>query len=117
MVFKFRHTLTLTSFLLLTGAFGCKTLSDNFGLSARVKTVETVQVPFMKNSANECYYLDEYMPTPDNLVNGRSGRLRLRYYTYKAAAYKDWDRKQIVLSFYSFDDRCWSLFEEYYVDD
>ena len=117
MVHNFRRLTFLAIFSLLLGGSGCSTLSESFGLSARIKTVDTVQVPFMKNSANECYFLDEYMPTPDNLVNGRSGRLRLRYYTYKAAAYKDWDQKQIVLSFYSFDDRCWSLFEEYYVDD
>ncbi len=91
---------------------GCSLL----GFSTRVSTADTVQLPFIKNSANECYYLDEFMPTPDSLVNGKSGTLSLRYYSYKAAAYKDWDDKQIVLSFYSSDDKCWSLFEEYYVD-
>jgi len=86
------------------------------GLSARVKTAEPVVLPFIKNSANECYYLDEFMPTPDGMVTGKYGSLSLRYYNYKAASYKDWGDKNIVLSFYSRDDRCWSLFEEYYVD-
>jgi hypothetical protein len=92
---------------------GCETL----GLSARVKPVSTVQIPFIKNSASECYYLDEFMPTPDSLVNGRSGKLNLRYYTYKAAHYKEWDSKYIILSFYSTDNLCWSLFEEYYMKE
>lgn len=92
---------------------GCSTL----GLSARVNTVDTVQLPYIKNSANECYYLDEFMPVPDSLVSGQSGQLKLRYYTYKAAHYKDWDNRHVILSFYSRDDRCWSLFEEYYMRD
>src|SRR4051812_38866920 len=32
---------------------GCKTL----GFSARVKTADSVKIPMIKNSANECYYL------------------------------------------------------------
>ena len=76
-----------------------------------------VQLPYIKNTANECYYLDEFMPIPDNLVSGRSGKLRLRYYTYKSARYKDFKNKHIILSFYSTDERCWSLFEEYYITD
>ncbi len=91
---------------------GCEML----GFSARVKTVETVKLPFIKNSANECYYLDEFMPLPTGMVTGKSGALSLRYYSYNSANYKDWENKQIVLSFYSDDDRCWSLFEEYYMD-
>ncbi|NRA64356.1 MAG: hypothetical protein HRU19_07720 [Pseudobacteriovorax sp.] len=74
-----------------------------------------VQLPFIKNSANECYYLDEFMPIPDSLVSGKSGRLKLRYYTYKAANYKDFINRHIILSFYSSDEKCWSLFEEYYI--
>lgn len=91
----------------------CKTV----GVSAKVKTAETVQIPFMKNSANECYYLDDFMPLPETMVTGRYGALRLRYYTFKAANYKKWRDHQVVLSFYSLDDNCWSLFEEYYVAD
>ena len=72
-------------------------------------------LPFIKNSGNECYYLDEFMPVPDSLVTGKSGAMSLRHYTYNAANYKDWESKQVILSFYSNDDRCWSLFEEYYV--
>ena len=80
-----------------------------------MKPDQPVILPFIKNNQNECYYLDEFMPVPDNVVSGRSGSVALRYYTYKTANYKDWQAKQIVLSFYSKDDRCWSLFEEYYV--
>jgi hypothetical protein len=85
----------------------CATVQDNLS--------EPVQVPFVKNSSTECYYLDEFMPTPDGLVTGKQGSMHLRYYTYKYATYKDWDRKHIMLSFYSNNDRCWSLFEEYYI--
>lgn len=77
-------------------------------------TPGTVQLPYMKNSSNECYFLDEFMPTPDALITGRSGNLSLRYYTYKGATYKQWDNTRINLSFYSNDMRCWSLFEEFY---
>lgn len=73
-----------------------------------------VYIPFFKNSANECYYLDEFMPVPDGLVKGKLGLLNLRYYTYKCARYKELDSIELVLSFYSQDDRCWSLFEEYH---
>jgi hypothetical protein len=97
--------------LILCAGSACQTLS----LSTKVKTVESVQLPFIKNSANECYYLDEFMPTPSALVNGKSGSLDLRYYTYQAANYKNWQNQKIVLSFYSNDHRCWSLFEEYYM--
>lgn len=105
--------LILIALLMVVGfaSTGCETI----GLSARVKTIDTVNIPFIKNSANECYYLDEFMPTPDGMVTGKSGLLSLRYYNYKAANYKDWDERGVVLSFYSTDDRCWSLFEEYYV--
>lgn len=74
-----------------------------------------LDLPFIKNTAEECYYLDEFMPTPDNMVAGRNGSMSLRYYTYNLANYKDWENKQIILSFYSADDLCWSLFEEYYI--
>lgn len=74
-----------------------------------------LDLPFIKNTAEECYYLDEFMPTPDSMVAGKSGAMSLRYYTYKLANYKDWEKKQIILSFYSADDSCWSLFEEYYI--
>lgn len=77
---------------------------------------EPVEVPFIKNSPNECYFLDEFMPVPDGLVAGRHGAMTLRYYTYNNARYKNWNKQRIILSFYSKDDRCWSLFEEYYVE-
>jgi len=100
-------TTTLMMALLCTG---CTIFS-------RVKTVETVQLPFLKNSAEECYYLDEFMPLPSRMVTGQAGALGLRYYSYNAATYKDWQDNRIVLAFYSRDDRCWSLFEEYYIVD
>ncbi|MFW7378142.1 MAG: hypothetical protein ACOH5I_04995 [Oligoflexus sp.] len=98
----------LLNYLLL--ATGCTTYF-------RTQTTETVRLPFIKNTSNECYYLDEFMPIPDGMVSGESGQLKLRYYTYRAANYKDWTNKQVILSFYSRDERCWSLFEEYYVVD
>ena len=73
----------------------------------------TVSLPFMRMESSECYYVDDFMPTPDNLVSGKSGGLHLRYYTYKSAIYKAWDEEKIMLAFYSKDSRCWSLFEEY----
>ncbi len=73
-----------------------------------------LELPFIKNSPSECYYLDEFMPVPDRMIPGKSGSLQLRYYTYALANYKDWQRKKIILSFYSSDSLCWSLFEEYY---
>ncbi|RZA13461.1 MAG: hypothetical protein EOP10_29685 [Proteobacteria bacterium] len=81
----------------------------------KLETRVPVQVPYIRNSANECYYLDEFMPVPDNLVSGESGAMKLRYYTYNVANYKDWDNREIILSFYSRDDKCWSLFEEFYL--
>lgn len=96
--------------LLVTILFsGCRTTFFSNELAA-----ESVRLPTLKNSANECYYLDEFMPTPDGMVSGRSGAMNLRYYSYKAASYKDWKGVQINLAFYSSDMRCWSLFEEFY---
>ncbi len=86
---------------------GCKTL--------QIKERTPIELPFIKNSADECYYLDQFMPTPDGMVAGRHGSLNLRYYSYKAANYKEWEAQEIILSFYSQDTKCWSLFEEYYV--
>ena len=76
---------------------------------------DSVPVPFLKNSPGECYYLDEFMPVPDSLVAGKNGAMDLRYYTYNSANYKDWRTKQVMLSFYSKNGRCWSLFEEFYL--
>ena len=74
-----------------------------------------VQVPYIRNTANECYYLDDFMPVPNHLVTGKTGSLNLRYYTYQAATYKEWVNQHVILSFYTHDDRCWSLFEESYI--
>jgi hypothetical protein len=87
-------------------------------ISAKVSEPVGVEIPYMKNSANECYYLDDFMPLPDRLVTGKHGTLGLRYYSYNSANYKDFDpRQKIILSFYSHDSRCWSLFEEYLLTD
>jgi hypothetical protein len=86
---------------------GCKTAIST--------GTEAVYLPSLKNTPNECYYLDEFMPVPDGLVAGKNGSLDLRYYTYKTANYKEWRLKEIMLSFYSKNGKCWSLFEEYYV--
>lgn len=73
----------------------------------------SVSLPFMRTEAAECYFIDDFMPTPDNLVTGRTGGMYLRYYTYRSAIYKVWEQEKIMLAFYSRDNRCWSLFEEY----
>ena len=86
-----------------------------FNSSKSLDPVDETQLPFLKNSANECYFLDEFMPAPNNLVTGKSNGLDLRYYTYNSVNYKDIIASQIVLSFYSKDKSCWSLYEEYYV--
>jgi hypothetical protein len=91
---------------------GCKTL-----FFAPSTGPQAVQLPYLKNNANECYYLDDFMPTPDGLVSGRSGAMNLRYYTYKTASYKELRSVQVNLAFYSSDQRCWSLFEEFYTKD
>ena len=99
-------------FLVITVAFattlGCKTMVST-------GAADPTYLPFLKNSPNECYFLDDFMPVPDGLVSGKSGSLDLRYYSYKTANYKDWTAKAIMLSFYSRNGRCWSLFEEYYI--
>ena len=91
---------------------GCQVLLGTKKISA-----DGLIIPFIKNSPNECYFLDEFMPTPNSLVTGKAGAMNLRYYTYNSANYKDWKDKQVMLSFYSNDDLCWSLFEEHYVVD
>lgn len=72
-----------------------------------------VELPFMRMEPGECYYLDDFLPTPDSLVTGQSGGVHLRYYTFNSAIYKFWSEEKVMLAFYSRDKRCWSLFEEY----
>ena len=100
------HTLVLAAGALALS--GCKT-------AVSTGSADPTFLPFLKNSPNECYYLDEFMPVPDSLVAGKAGAMDLRYYSYKMANYKEWRAKQIMLSFYSKNGRCWSLFEEYYI--
>lgn len=108
---KFLYTKLLAICLVMGLGQSCQTSSILTGSD----TSDVLSLPFIKNSPNECYYLDEFMPTPDNLVTGKTGALSLRYYSYDKATFKDWSRSKIILSFYSGDERCWSLFEEYYV--
>ena len=100
------RTLFLCSAMLFLA--GCETLVK---LEGRTPVV----LPYIKNTANECYYLDDFMPVPDSMVTGEAGLLRVRYYTYKFANYRNWQNREIVLSFYSRDEKCWSLFEEFYL--
>ncbi|MES2615677.1 MAG: hypothetical protein V4591_09700 [Bdellovibrionota bacterium] len=73
-----------------------------------------VNLPFMRlEQGGECYYIDDFLPTPDSLVTGKTTGLYLRYYTYWNGRYKHWSDVGVMLSFYSRDSRCWSLFEEY----
>ncbi len=73
-----------------------------------------VILPFLRlEQAGECYFIDDFIPTPDSLVTGKTNGLNLRYYTYWNARYKFWSDVGIMLSFYSKDSRCWALFEEY----
>jgi hypothetical protein len=73
----------------------------------------SIVLPFMRMDGSECYYLDDFMPTPDNMVSGKSSGLFLRYYTFRSATYKTWESERVMLAFFSRDNRCWSLFEEY----
>lgn len=73
-----------------------------------------LNLPFMRlEQAGECYFIDDFLPTPDSLVTGKTTGLYLRYYTFWNARYKYWSDVGVMLSFYSKDSRCWSLFEEY----
>jgi len=99
----------LAFILVLLSASACKTaVSTGTGPDA-------VYLPFIKNTPNECYYLDDFMPVPDGLVAGKNGALDVRYYSYKLANYKEWRAKEIMLSFYSRNGKCWSLYEEFYI--
>lgn len=100
-----------------TLAFLAVLLSGCQLFSPKITDPEGVVLPFIKNSANECYFLDEFMPLPNSLVTGKHGSVNLRYYTYNSANYKKYFNTRIILSFYSKDNHCWSLFEEYYVVD
>jgi hypothetical protein len=108
---EYSKTKVVSSLLALCAGImvsGCATIP-------RAGKSDAVYLPFIKNTPNECYYIDDFMPVPDGMVRGKTGSLNIRYYSYKSATYKDWEQKHIILSFYSQDDRCWSLFEEYYV--
>jgi hypothetical protein len=76
---------------------------------------DILSLPLLKNSPNDCYFVDDFMPIPKNLVTGKNGATHTRTYMYGSANYKDVYRKNIVLSFYSHDLKCWSLFEELYL--
>lgn len=99
---KFMAILFLTLTALLS--VSCKSLEGS--------DLAPVDLPSLRVEAGECYYLDDFLPTPNNLVTGKNGGLFLRYYTYKSANYKMWSEREMMLSFYSRDNRCWSLFDE-----
>ena len=107
---KNQHTLKklLTICALLFSAASCKTVPE-----VRKDLAAPIALPMMRVEPTECYFLDDFLPTPDNMVTGRTGGMYLRYYTYKSAIYKFWERESVMLAFYSRDNRCWSLFEEY----
>lgn len=95
-------------------ALGALIFTSCVGVPERRKELGfPVVLPFMRMESGECYYLDDFMPTPDNLVSGKSSGLYLRYYTFRSATYKAWEQERVMLAFYSRDNRCWSLFEEY----
>lgn len=70
------------------------------------------QIPPLRSEPEECYFLDEFMPTPDSLVTGKSQGVYLRYYTYNQATLRYLGKQKVTLSFYSRDRHCWSLFEK-----
>ncbi|MEN9530324.1 MAG: hypothetical protein RI932_2197 [Pseudomonadota bacterium] len=94
--------------MLLLLATGCASMPER-----RKELGYPVTLPFMRMEPGECYYLDDFMPTPDSMVSGKSSGLYLRYYTFSSAVYKVWEKERVMLAFYSRDNRCWSLFEEY----
>ena len=99
---------------LVTCIFVLFTACYSIPMSIRGPAPMPVSLPFMRlEQGGECYFIDDFMPTPDSLVTGRTTGLYLRYYTYWNANYKSWAELGIMLSFYSRDSRCWSLFEEY----
>lgn len=97
--------LIVMSFVSLTACVGVPERRKDAGFA--------VMLPFMRMDGGECYYLDDFMPTPDNMVSGKSSGLHVRYYTFRSATYKAWEQERVMLAFYSRDNRCWSLFEEY----
>ena len=38
----------------------------------KIEGATPVNLPYIKNTANECYYLDDFMPVPDAIVSGES---------------------------------------------
>lgn len=97
----------LTLFILLIN--GCNTPPI-----VRGPPPSPVNLPFLRlEQAGECYFIDDFMPTPNSLVSGKTSSLFLRYYTYWNARYKYWSDVGVMLAFYSRDMRCWALFEEY----
>ena len=97
----------LTLFILLIN--GCNTPPI-----VRGPPPSPVNLPFLRlEQAGECYFIDDFMPTPNSLVSGKTSSLFLRYYTYWNARSKYWSDVGVMLAFYSRDMRCWALFEEY----
>ena len=84
--------------------------------SMNIKRAAPVDLPLLINTANECYYIEDFLPVPNNILSGQSGKYAVRKYFYKNANYKDKLETDMMLSFYSKDGRCWSLYEEYAIE-
>lgn len=115
----------LLSVLILWALLGCKSHgllssdpSEGLPPSAESKAIVIVMIPDLKNSEEECYFIDDFLPTPSQMVTGKNkDGLDLRYYTYDTANYKTWKDKKILLSFHSTSNpKCWALFEEQVVE-
>jgi hypothetical protein len=106
-----KNKLCVTVALIL---FSMSTSCISMPPDTRAMAQAPVVLPFLRlEQGGECYFIDDFMPTPDSLVMGKATGLSLRYYTYWNAQYKYWSEVGVMLSFYSRDNRCWSLFEEY----
>lgn len=101
---KFKHI--LISLCMMFCLASCVSMRQNELRSA-------VDLTFLQTcDMRECYYLDDFMPTPDSLTAGKSGGLYTRHYNYTKALYSDHVEGHIILSFYSPDKSCWTLFRE-----
>lgn len=73
-----------------------------------------VHLPSLEREGSQsCYVIEDLLPKPNLLKKEQTSQFSLRYYTYTNAQYKDWKSVGVVLAFYSVDNHCWSLFDEY----
>lgn len=78
-----------------------------------IRSPDPVELPLMLNTSQQCYYIDAFLPLPNNILSGKAGLYAFRHYFYNNANYKEWVESPIALSFYSADAQCWSLYEEF----